>query len=299
MDAIENMRAFLLVSQIGSFSEAADRLGISPSVISKRVAQLEWQFGGPLLVRTTRSLHLTDLGERHQQRMRRLVREFDDLRSGADDRPNELAGSLRLSAPAAMTTLLLGPAFADYRRRHPRVTLEVVVLDRTVNPNEENLDLSVMVLPSIGEGVVEEILGPYPRVLCAAPAYLEAHGVPAHPHDLVDHACISFTPSARSWTFLGPSGPVGVAIHPVASASDSRVVIEMVRNGMGISALSRPTVTGALRSGELVELMPEFPMPDLQVKALIPEARARLARVAAMVECIRTHLGAILPAASA
>ncbi|MDQ2084397.1 LysR substrate-binding domain-containing protein [Xanthobacteraceae bacterium Astr-EGSB] len=290
------MRAFLLVAQIGSFIGAAERLGISASVISKRINQLEWLLGGQLLVRTTRSVHLTDLGDRQLQRMRRLVREFDELRSGAADQPSMLAGNVRLSAPAAMTTVLLGPALADFRKRYPQVTLEVVVIDRTVNPAEASLDVSIVVLPLICDGVVEEVLGPYPRVLCAAPSYLAEHGVPAHPHDLVDHACITFTPSARSWTFIGANGPIGVAIHPAASASDSRVVIEMVRNGMGISALSRLTVAKALATGEVRELMPNYPMPDLQVKALIPENRVRLARVQAIVDCIKAHLDAIQPA---
>jgi DNA-binding transcriptional LysR family regulator len=291
MDGVENMRAFLMVAQTQSFTEAARRLGLVASVVSKRVNQLEWRLGAALLQRTTRNVRLTDLGERQQPRMQRLVRDYDELVAGVLERPEALEDSLRISAPAAMTTLVLPGPLAAFRRAHPAVTLDLVVLDRSVNPVEEGFDVAIVVVPATYDGVVEEVLCPYPRLLCAAPEYLRRHGYPAHPSDLAHHACIGFQPSGPSWTFQGRSGPMSVTLRPVLTSTDSRVVIEMVRKGVGISVLSLPTVTEALRRGRLVELLPEFPLTDLSVKAFVPPRRADLARVRAFLDHLREALG--------
>ncbi|MFI5013031.1 MAG: LysR family transcriptional regulator [Hyphomicrobiales bacterium] len=295
MDGLENMRAFLAVAQTQSFTMAARRLGVSPSVVTKRVSQLEWRLGAALLQRTTRSVQLTDLGERQQSRMQRLIRDYDELVAGVLERPEALEGALRISAPAAMTTLVLPGPLAAFRHAHPAVTLDIVVLDRSVNPVEEGFDIAIVVVPATYDGVVEEVLCPYPRLLCAAPDYLRGHGRPAHPSDLTHHACIAFQPSGPGWTFQGRSGPVSVAVRPVLSSTDSRVVIEMVRKGMGISVLSLPTVAEALRRKQLVALLPDFPLPDLSVKAFVPPRRAGLARVRAFLDHLRQTLQSLEP----
>jgi DNA-binding transcriptional LysR family regulator len=287
------MRAFLMVARSHSFSDAARRLELAPSVVTKRVNQLEWRLGAPLLQRTTRSVSLTDLGERHLARMERLLRDYDDLVAGVLDRPEALEGSLRVSAPAAMTTLVLPKLLASFQRKHPAVTLDIVVIDRSVNPVEEGFDVAIVVVPATYEGVAEEVLCPYPRVLCASPDYVRRHGRPSEPSDLAQHACIGFQPVGPSWTFLTSSGTVSVTVRPVLTSTDSRTVIEMVRQGVGVSVLSRPTAHKLLRRGELIALLPEFPMPDLSVKAFTPPRRTGLARVRAFVEHLKRKLGAM------
>lgn len=292
MDSIQNMRAFLLVSQTHSFSDAARRLGVAPSVVTKRVSQLEWQLQAPLLKRTTRSVHLTEAGERQLTTIQRIVRDYDDLRLSGTERPGAIEGNLRISAPAALTTVLLAPTLATFRDAHPGVTLEIVVLDRSVNPIEEGFDTSLAVLSGTYDRVTEEIFRSYPRIACAAPAYLRRHGAPEHPRDLAHHTCIAFSPAGAVWTFAGSRGPTSVAIRPAVTSNDSRVVIAMIREGAGIGVASAPTVQDDLRDGRLVPILPGYRLPDLSLKAFVPETRLHLARIQAFLAHLRQDFAA-------
>jgi DNA-binding transcriptional LysR family regulator len=290
MDGIQNMKAFLMVSATRSFVEAARRLETSPSVVSKRINQLEWQLGAPLFQRTTRTVHLTDLGERHLPRIQRLVRDYDDLVKGALERPEIIEGSLRISSPGAMTTTVLAAPFARFRALHPSVSLEIVVVDRSINPNEEGFDITVAVLPASYEGVHEEMLCVYPRVICASPAYLAANGAPDHPLDLIQHQCVSFAPAGTTWEFQGKEGMTSVSIRPDVRSSDSRVVNELIRQGVGIGVASKAAVIDDLRSGALVEILPGYSLANFMVKALVPAKRVHLARVQACVRHLQSEL---------
>jgi DNA-binding transcriptional LysR family regulator len=292
MDSIQNMKAFLMVSQTRSFVDAARRLGIAPSVVTKRVSQLEWQLQAPLLKRTTRSVHLTEAGERQLATIQRIVRDYEELRISGSELPGAIEGNLRISAPAALTTVLLAPALAAFREAHPGVTLEIVVLDRSVNPMEEGFDVSLAVLSATYDRVSEEIFRSYPRIACAAPSYLARHGAPAHPRDLAHHRCIAFAPAGSVWTFAGSKGPTSVAIRAAVTSNDSRVVVAMIREGAGIGVASEPTIQDDLRDGRLVPVLPGYRLPDLSLKAFVPETRLHLARVAAFLAHMRDAFGA-------
>jgi DNA-binding transcriptional LysR family regulator len=295
MDSIENMKAFLMVSQTQSFVDAARRLRVAPSIVTKRVSQLEWQLHAPLLKRTTRSVHLTEAGERQLATIQRIVRDFEELRASDAEQPGAVEGNLRISAPAALTTVFLAPTLAAFRQAHPGVTLELVVLDRSVNPIEEGFDVSLAVLSATYDRVSEEIFRSYPRIACAAPAYLAKHGAPAHPRDLAHHLCIAFAPAGSVWTFAGAKGPTSVAIRPAVTSNDSRVVIAMIREGAGIGVASEPTVQDDLRDGRLVPVLPGYRLPDLSLKAFVPETRLHLARVQAFLAHLRETFGTGAP----
>ena len=292
MDTILNMKAFLATARSGSFSEAARQLSVAPSVVSKRVNQLEWQLRSRLLERTTRRVRLTEVGEQYLPTIRGIITEYDDLVAGSLRAPGELEGHIRVKSPAAITNLHLGKIFTDFQRAHPRVTLEVVLMDRSVNPIEEGFDVVLGLLPASYENVIEESLLPYPRVACASPKYLKQRGEPKHPRDLASHDCLVFQPAGATWTFGSKRGPISVQVRPKFISNDIQMIVNAAKDGSGIAVLSKLISKQARKDGSLVPLLTDFPLPDHWLKAFIPQSRVGLARVQALLAAVR---GAFLP----
>jgi DNA-binding transcriptional LysR family regulator len=287
MDTILNMKAFLATARSGSFSEAARQLSVAPSVVSKRVNQLEWQLRSRLLERTTRRVRLTEIGEQYLPTIRGIISEYDDLVAGMLRSPGELEGHIRVKSPAALTNLHLGKVFTAFQRAHPRVTLEIVLIDRSVNPIEEGFDVSLGLLPASFDNVVEEALLSYPRVACASPGYVKQRGEPKHPRDLASHDCLVFQPAGSTWTFQSKRGPISIQVRPRLASNDIQMVVEAAKEGSGIAILSRLISKQALKEGSLIPIMQEYPLPDHWLKAFIPQSRVGLARVQALLTAVR------------
>jgi len=289
------MKAFLATARSGSFSEAARQLSVAPSVVSKRVNQLEWQLRSRLLERTTRRVRLTEVGEQYLPTIRGIINEYDDLVAGSLRAPGELEGHIRVKSPAALTNLHLGKVYTEFQRTHPRVTLDVVLMDRSVNPIEEGFDVVLGLLPASFENVVEEALLPYPRLACASPKYLKQRGEPKHPRDLAGHDCLVFQPAGSTWTFQSRRGPISVTVRPKFSSNDIQVIVDAARDGSGIAVLSKLISKQAIKDGSLVPVMPEFSLPDHWLKAFIPQSRVGLARVQALLTAIRGAFAPVPP----
>lgn len=295
MDTILNMKAFLATARSGSFSEAARQLSVAPSVVSKRVNQLEWQLRSRLLERTTRRVRLTEVGEQYLPTIRGIITEYDDLVAGSLRAPGELEGHIRVKSPAAITNLHLGKIFTDFQRAHPRVTLEVVLMDRSVNPIEEGFDVVLGLLPASYENVIEESLLPYPRVACASPKYLKQRGEPKHPRDLASHDCLVFQPAGATWTFGSKRGPISVQVRPKFISNDIQMIVNAAKDGSGIAVLSKLISKQARKDGSLVPLLTDFPLPDHWLKAFIPQSRVGLARVQALLAAVRGAFSPVPP----
>lgn len=292
-DSLLNMKAFLASVRAGSFSEAGRQIGVAPSVITKRVGQLEWSLQTTLLRRSTRSLQLTEVGERYFDSIRRTVREYDEMVAGIMRSPNELEGQIRIKAPASPMVIDLAQLLSSFQISYPRVTVDAVLVDRTVNPVEEGFDIVLTMMPSSFDGVLEEPLHVYERVLCAAPAYLARRSEPHNVRDLANHDCIVFSPIGPAWTFSGRTGLTTVAVRPHLVTNNSALVIDSLCAGNGIAVVSRSAAAARLAAGTLIELLPEFPIPDLWLKALVPATRRDLARVRSLLACIREAFQAV------
>lgn len=292
-DSLLNMKAFVATVRAGSFSEAGRQLGIAPSVVTKRVGQLEWSLRCTLLRRSTRRLQLTEVGERYLEVIRAIVREYDEMVAGIMRSPQELEGQVRIKAPASPMAIDLADILSSFQIKYPRVTLEAVLVDRTVNPVEEGFDIVLTMMPSSFHGVIEEPLLAFPRVLCASPSYLARRGSPHHVRDLVNHDCLVFTPMGPVWTFEGKTGVITVAVRPRFVSNNNALLIDALCAGSGIAVVSRAAVAVPLRTGALIEVLPEIPIPDLWVKALVPATRASLARVQTLMTAIRNAFHAV------
>jgi len=290
MNTLLNIKAFLLVARTGSFSGAARELGVAPSVVTKRITRLEDEMGAQLFVRTTRSLALTTAGERLLPQYQRLVAELDEIIGATSNAERGIEGHLRIKGPTTLTSLFLGPIFCDFHAQNPGLTLDIVLLDRSVNPLEEGFDLVIGALPASYPNVVDFPLGPYSIVLCAAPSYIEAKGAPETPNELIDHDCCTSVLLGNTWVFENAPSTLSVEVRSKLHANDNRVLCEAARRGIGIAVLPRFLVHDDLKTGQLVELMPAHPVPTFWMKALVPRIKMNKPAVAALVSYLKARM---------
>lgn len=295
MDTVQNMRAFLAVCRRRSFVAAARDVGVAPSVLTKRVNQLEYRLNAKLLERTTRHVRPTELGERYRSIMQRIVRDYEELVSGIQRAPSALAGHIRIKVPARVTERVLAPVFVRFRRQHSAVTLDVVVQDESVNPLEGGFDIAIDVMNTSYDETEQETFLSYPSIVCAAPDYLARRGHPEHPTDLRQHDCLVFRASGSTWTFLGRNGPVAVNVAPCFITNDADLLLSVACGGCGVGKLSLLLARDALHAGRLVRVLSDYRTPELSLKAFVPRNRAHLARVRALLASIRKEVAAAVP----
>jgi DNA-binding transcriptional LysR family regulator len=293
MDILVNLQAFLATADAAGFSAAARKLGVSTSVVAKRVTQLEARIGVPLFQRSTRQLKLTEAGQQYVDRARSVVAETNDLLSRMGAKGGELSDHLRIKAPTSLTVARLADAFSSFQTQNPRLKLEIVMIDRPVDPVTEGFDIAIGAFPHSFGGVVDEPICRLPRLLCASPAYLKKHGPLRHPRDLVEHRCLSFLPTGPEWIFDGPRGRISIQVRPLLASNEGHVLARSAIAGNGIALLSHYLVEDALKSGALRPVLSDFPVPELWVKAAVPERRINAAAVQAMLRLLK---GALAPA---
>jgi DNA-binding transcriptional LysR family regulator len=290
MDTLANLKAFVSSAETGSFSEAARQAKLTPSVIAKRVDQLEWRIRAPLFTRSTRKLTLTDVGERYLPTLRKLVRQMDDTLNGMAQASGELEGHIRIKIPTTLGVLHLSELLNQFLQSQPMISMEVVLADRSVNPLEEGFDIAIGARPESYGQVHDHPLHLIRRRLCAAPAYLARKGVPQTPAELIEHDCLVFATSGTRWEFLSPQGLVGIDARPKLKSNDGAALCQATLAGQGISMLADYLVAPAFKTGELVEVMPDFKPPDLWLKALVPANRIDLPRIRTLLQWLTEQL---------
>lgn len=290
MDTLDNLRAFVATAETGSFSQAARQCGLVPSVVAKRVDQLEWRIKARLFTRSTRRLRLTDVGERYLPEVRRLVREADATLAGMARANGEIEGHIRIKIPTTLGVLRLSALLTRFLEQQPMISMDVVLADRSVNPIEEDFDIAVGARPESYGQVQDHPLCPIRRRLCAAPAYLERRGAPRSPAELLAHDCLVFATSGQRWEFQGAQGLVGVDVRPRLKSNDGAALCRAALAGQGIALLADYLVAGHLRDGTLVEVLPALRLPDLWLKALVPGNRIDLPRIQALLRWLARDL---------
>lgn len=290
MDTLDNLKAFVATAESGSFSRAARKSGLVPSVLAKRVDRLEWQIKARLFTRTTRKLTLTDVGERYLPAVRDLVREVDDTLAGMARASGEIEGHIRVKIPTTLGVLRLSELLNQFLASQPMISMDIVLADRSVNPIEEGFDIAIGARPESYGRVEDHPLCPIRRRLCAAPAYLARAGTPRTPADLTAHDCLVFATSGARWEFQGPQGLVGVDVRPKLTSNDGAALCRACVAGQGITLLADYLVAPHLHSGELVELMPQLRLPDLWLKALVPSNRIDLPRIRTLLHWLAHQL---------
>ena len=295
MDILDNLKAFVATAEAGSFSGAARQLGLVPSVISKRIDQLEWRIRAPLFTRSTRKLTLTDVGDRYLRTVRDAIRQVDDVLAGMARASGGLEGHIRVKVPTTLGVLYLSDILNAFLRSQPMISMDIVLADRSVNPTEEGFDIAIGALPELYGGVQDLPLCLLTRRLCAAPSYLERRGTPLHPAELADHDCLVFITSGSRWEFHSAQGMVGIDVRSKLQTNDGAAICQAAIAGGGIAMLADYLTGPALQSGALVEVLKPFKIPGIWLKALVPGNRLALPRVRMLLDWLEENLKPLAP----
>lgn len=296
MDVLGNLKTFLAVASYGGFSAAARKLHVVPSVVAKRIGQLEKTMGSRLFERSTRSVVLTEAGEQLQARAAVLMADFDELVSTVQRDDSKLEGHIRVMAPTTLTMVYLGQVINAFLEKHERITLELALVDASMNPQERGFDMAISGRTASYEGVLDVPLCPVRPMLFAAPAYVVTHGEPAHPRELADHRCLVFAPTGVNWQFQSSRGAISVEVRPRLLADDNRTLLDAAQRGMGIVVLPLYVARDALVAGTLQPLLAKFPLQETWFRAYVPRRSHKLARVQALVDWLAGHLEGFMAA---
>ncbi|MEQ4599531.1 MAG: LysR family transcriptional regulator [Methylobacteriaceae bacterium] len=293
MDRLQGMRVFVRVAESGGFAGAARALSMSPAAVTRAVAALEAVIGARLFIRTTRSVKLTEAGGRYLEDCRRILAEIAEAEAAAAGSTATPTGVLTLTAPVQFGRLYVLPVVTDYLTRHPAVTVRALFLDRIVNLIEEGIDVGVRIGHLADSGLTATRVGSVRRVVCAAPSYLERHGVPETPRDLRDHAVIgaSNPGTLPEWRF-GPEGRTTVSVHARLVCNTVDAALAAALDGWGIARLLSYQVASAVAEGRLRILLTDDEEAPVPIHVVSPGGRRAPAKTRAFVDLAAARLRA-------
>lgn len=287
MDRFTALTVFRHVAELNSFAQAGRRLGLSAPAISKNIAELEARLGARLIHRTTRRMALTEEGRIY---LEHVVRGLDAL-AEADQAlcPVKAApsGVLRVSAPMTVTLTRLSTAIPAFLARHPALRLDLDLDDRRVDIVREGFDLAIRGSDHLEDSsLVARRLAVMPHVLCGAPSYFAAHGVPASPAELGAHACIRFSLSghADTWEFRQDGRVERIAVDARYSVTSSLAVRDALRAGLGLSLIPRPYVEEDLETGRLQAALEDWRTVETTLHAVYPSRQHVAPKIRAFLD---------------
>jgi DNA-binding transcriptional LysR family regulator len=292
-DSLAEMAVFSRVVAAGSLSAAARELGLSPAVISRRLAALESRLGVRLINRTTRSLHLTDEGANYYDTCARLLSEIEEADAAVSAGRVEPQGPLKVALPASFGHRHIAPLIPQFASRYPKVQLALTLSDRSVNLVDDGFDLAIRIADLADSSLAARKLAPNRRVVCASPEYLRRHGLPRTPQDLLEHNCLTTNDFAMNWEYKGPRGePGSVRVTGRYACDNWEVLREWALAGLGVALKSTWDVRVQLEEGSLVSLCPGYTFDtDVAIYAVYPHRRFLPAKTRAFIEFLADSFG--------
>jgi DNA-binding transcriptional LysR family regulator len=292
MDRFMLMRTFARVAEKGSLSAAGRDLGLTQPAVSQQLTALERELQVRLLHRTTRGLTLTEEGERYYQRVKEILGAVEEAEEALNTPDGPLQGMVRVQAPSGFGQLHVSPSLIAFKQRHPGLVVDLILEDRISDLVSEGVDLAIRLGEVKAPGLTVRRLGRIRRLLVASADYAREHGLPRSPEELTSHPFVRFSwmASGDDLTLVGPDGPRTVRTQATFLANNAFSLIEAVRSGLGIGGVQGPLVHRHLQAGELVEVLPDWAYPPLDMHAVYPSRRFIPRRVRAVVE----HLAATL-----
>ena len=293
MNKFLQIEVLVEVVRSGSFVGASEVLGMSKAAVSRHVSELEARLGMRLLQRTTRRLALTEAGQIFHARSKDILDSVSESEDEISTQTGTASGQLRISAPVTFGVRHLAPLWGEFRRRHPKVTLDITLADRVVDLIEEGYDLAIRIGRLSSSTLVSRRLAITRMVLCAAPDYLAAHGTPRHPHELAGHEILAYSywSDKDEWRFDGPEGAVSVRTQPCLSSNSGDTCRAAALAGQGVILQPSFLVDTDLAAGTLVELMPEYRAVELGIYAVYPTRKHVPAKVRALLDFLGERFG--------
>ncbi len=293
MTNLGDLEVFVRVIAAGSMSTAARDLGLSPAVVSKRIKRLEDKLGTRLLQRTTRQISLTEAGQGFHERVLTVLGGLEEAEAFASGRSSEVNGTLKISASTSFGRMHVAPHLKPFMEAHPDLAIHLVLSDEFTDIVGGGFDLAIRIAELNDSSLVARRLAPVRRVLCAAPSYLAEYGTPETLDDLKKHRCLP-AHNHESWRLEGPNGPVTLRPEGMLITNSSEVLREAVIAGLGIALRSTWDVGAELKSGKLVQVLPQYESSrNVALSAVYPSRQFLPAKVRLFIDYLAELYGPV------
>jgi DNA-binding transcriptional LysR family regulator len=289
MDKFLAMKTFVRIVESGSLTAAANALDTSLPTVVRTLAALERQLGVSLLRRTTRRIHLTDEGAQYLGRCRDILSTLQETEEALVSSRSEPVGKLTVTASALFGRRYVAPIVYDFLRHHPKISADVLFVDRVVNLIEEGVDVAVRIAHLKDSSLVAIPVGRVRRVVCASEQYLRRHGVPQVPNDIRKHSCVrhlGLVPRSE-WRFRVGNRHVSVPITSVITCNDIDSAVNACIGGLGLGMFLSYMVAPNRKGGQLKYVLEKFETEPIQVQVVYPQSKLLSNKVRAFVdECV-------------
>jgi DNA-binding transcriptional LysR family regulator len=293
MDKLDAMNALVKVVASGSYAEAARRLGLTRSAVSKAVMELETLLGARLLDRTTRRVTPTEAGLAYYERCVAILAQVEETEAQVARLHDEPRGVLKINAPMSFGTLYLSAAVADFMRRYTELKIELMLTDRYIDPLEEGVDITVRIGTLADSSLIARRIAAARTVLIASPGYLAQHGEPREPADLASHRCLHYghTTSMQRWQLSENGQTVSVPIGACMASNNGDALKDAAVNDLGIARLPTFIVGPDLQAGRLRIVMPDHAPPPGSVYAVYAPNRYLAAKTRLFIDFLVERFG--------
>lgn len=286
MDKLQCMEAFVRVAQSGSFIQAAESLGVTRSVISTRIQQLEKFVDAPLFHRSTRSVRLSAIGEKYYPECVELISRFEQLADEMSHAKNELHGRLRIYMAPGFALSYFSKLLSQFTTQYRDIELDIVVYDKVIDPISSGFDIAFQMFPPKGESLIERKIFNINRVMCASPEFIEKHGQPQSPQQLqqFELGYYSGYPERNKIQFMINNRFHEFSIHARVSSSSIHLLHDFALTGGGIVCLPTIVARESLLDKKLTPVLIDFPLPNYGLRAVFPSNSRNLTKIRCMID---------------
>ena len=286
---LKSVELFIRVAKLGAMGKAGAEFGLSPTATTQRIRALEAALGTPLLNRTTRTVSLSTDGEVFLTHAQRIVSNVEDAVADVQNDTSAVRGELRIAGSASFGRRFIAPYIGEFLEEHPEASVQLHLSDAVFDIIEHGYDLAIRLGVPQSSTLQSRKLAPNPRIVVAAPSYIERHGLPAHPEDLQNHNCLTLG-ETRSWTMSASDGSVSeTKVQGNFKTNYAEAVTEGVLSGIGIARKCQWEIAEHLTAGTLIPVLEEYTiLPEWNVFALRPPALQAPTRVRVFTDFLKS-----------
>ncbi|HIF54886.1 MAG TPA: LysR family transcriptional regulator [Methylococcaceae bacterium] len=281
MDKLVSMQVFVSVARRGSFAGAARELGISRAMATKHIMSLERLLSTRLFNRTTRSLHLTEVGVTYLEKCQQILVDVDEMEAAVTQLQVEPRGILKISAPPVIGSTHIAPAIAEFLKMHEGLSVEIILKGSQADIIDEGIDIGIFLGELADSTLVARKLARSPLVVCGAPAYFERYGVPEHPDELYQHSCLVnwAIPPYNRWKFSGEWGEKDIKVTGRMESNVADPIRIAANRGLGMAMLPHYIVGRDIEKGKLRVVLEQYSIAPLEIHAIYPHRKYLSAKV--------------------
>ncbi len=292
MDKLTSMNVFARVAQMGSFAAGARSLDISRAMATKHIMHLEADLGTRLFNRTTRSLHLTEVGASYLERCLGVLHDIEEMESAITQLQTEPKGTLKISAPPVIGARHISQAIAEFLKIYPDLNIDMVLQGTAGDLIEEGIDVAIYLGALDDTSMVARKLASSSMVVCASPEYLEKYGTPLTPEDLLEHSCLVNWASAphNKWQFKSETGYRAVNVTGRMQSNSAEPNRIAALHGLGLIVVAWYVVNSDLEKGRLVPVLTNYSLPPLDIHAVYPHRRYLSTKIRTFLDFLQEWL---------